>query len=113
MKLNLKFSALASFKLDEYIYNRIQVNVFLLKIRNKKFIFLFILFILNKGQISTLIHEELNHEFHVILTSDGNYTVLITELNKGLKDFLNQNEKENIYKLFDGLYNVNIIIINY
>jgi len=48
----------------------------------------------------------------VILTSDGNYTVMITELKDGLKEFLNNNQEKNIYRLFDELYNVITSSIN-
>ena len=40
------------------------------------------------------------------MTGDGNYTVLITELNDTLKEYLYHSKNENIYKIFDGLYNV-------
>lgn len=48
----------------------------------------------------------------MILTSDGNYTVMITELKDGLKEFLNNNQEKNIYRLFDELYNVITSSIN-
>ena len=35
--------------------------------------------------METLIHPELNHEFNVVVSGDGNNTIIITEINSELE----------------------------
>ena len=37
--------------------------------------------------------------------------MIISEYNKNLKEYLDQNKNKNLYKLYEGLYNVNIFLI--
>jgi hypothetical protein len=53
----------------------------------------------------------LNHKFYILLTDCGNYTILLTEMKNGLKEYLESHKDENIYKIFDNLYTVNKIFI--
>ena len=48
----------------------------------------------------------------MLLSECGNYSILISELNEKLEEFIEQNNKENIYKLFDNLYAV-IFYLNF
>jgi hypothetical protein len=48
----------------------------------------------------------------MLMSNCGNYSILISEVKDKLEEFIQENNKENIYKLFDKLYAVYKFILN-
>ena len=101
LNLNLKFINILSINYQGYIYNRIEV------ILNNY------LFFILKDNIEILIYPELNHKFYVLLTGDGNNTIIISEIEGNLEKLLNEKKQnsesfanKNIYKILSEIYPV-------